>query len=81
MNLKPVVVVWFDAVSYDEWEEIEDAKDLELHTIKTLGFLVHEDETRIIIATSWDVEREAVAGKWAIPKTWLVSMQEITLDI
>ena len=78
--MKPVMVTWFDAVSQDEWAEIQDAKGLELHTIQTLGWLISEDDRKIVMAASWDVEREGVASTWAIPKTWLVDIREINIE-
>jgi hypothetical protein len=79
--MKPVLVVWFDAVSEDSWQDLDDAKRLELHTIHSLGFLVSEDEKKIIIAASWDRDRDGVASHWAIPKTWLLSMKYLDIDV
>lgn len=78
--MKAVLVVWWDAVSEDEWTDLEKAKELEMHTIETCGWLIFEDDRKIIIATSYDIERDAVAGFWAIPKTWLLEMREIDIE-
>ena len=77
--MKAVLIEWLDAVSFDPWEELTEAKKLEPHVIQSLGWLVEEDDKKIIIAGAWDLEREGVASSWAIPKTWLISMKEITL--
>lgn len=77
--MKAVLAVWFDAVSADAWEDLAEAKKLDVHTIHTLGWLIFEDDRKIVVAASWDVERDGVASYWAIPKTWLLSMKEIDL--
>lgn len=75
--MKQILVTWFDAVSQDEWTDIEEAKKLEPHVITTLGWLVFEDEKRLVVSCSHDKEREAVASSWAIPKSWVVEIKEI----
>ena len=77
--MKPVLIEWIDAVSVDEWTDISEAIDLQPHTISTLGWLVTEDDTKVVVACSWDRDREGVAGYWAIPKTWLIFMKEIEI--
>jgi len=79
MKPKAVVVTWFDAVSHDPWEEINDVKDQEVHTIQTLGFLLTEDDRKLVLAASWDQDNESVASTWTIPKTWLLEVKEISL--
>ncbi len=77
--MKAELITWQDAVSEDEWEDIEKAKDLELHTIFTLGFLLHEDDCKIILAHNWDSDREGVSQHIAIPKGWILDRREIDL--
>jgi hypothetical protein len=77
--MKAVLIKWFDAVSFDPWEEIPEAKLIEPHTIHSLGWLLAEDDRKIVIAGSWDIEREGVASVWSIPKSWLLDMKEIDL--
>ena len=78
--MKPVHVTWIDATSDDEWIDKADWKNIHPHTIETFGWLVEELETHVIICTSFDQEREAIAGRWAIPKSWLMQMREIKSD-
>lgn len=78
--MKAVIVKWLDAVSHDPWEEIPDAKQIEPHVIQSLGWLVEEDERKVVIAGSWDIEREGVASIWSIPKNWLIELKEIKVD-
>ena len=77
---KAVLVTWVDAVSHDPWVDIEEIKNQEVHTIHTLGFLLSEDDRKIVLAASWDVDNEHVASTWSIPKTWLMApVKEIDL--
>lgn len=71
------IVKWVDAVSEDSWEEIDEAKKLDLHEIFTVGFLLDQDDSKIIIASSWDKDREAVAQHIAIPLAWIIEMDTI----
>lgn len=77
--MKSVHVTWIDATSDDEWTDKDEWTNIHPHTIETLGWLVEETDTHIIICTSYDEERNAIAGRWAIPRTWLMEMKEINL--
>lgn len=79
--MKAVLITWYDAVSSDEWTEVSEAKTQELATVRTLGWLVDEDERRIIVAPSWDVDNDNVATYWTIPKTWLLEIQDIDVEL
>jgi hypothetical protein len=74
--MRMMLVSWFDAVSEDAWTELDEAKKTKLHLIHTAGFLVSEDDTRIIIGSSWDVERDAIASFIAIPRLWISNIKE-----
>ena len=79
--MKPILVKWQDAVSHDEWEEMEEAKNLDPHTIITLGFLVDENDDRLIVGLNWDEERDAVAQTISIPKAWILSRRFIKVKL
>ena len=75
--MKAVLVTWQDAVSIDEWESMEEAKQTKLHTIHTLGFLIHQDDTTYIVAHNLDLDTQAVSQHMAIPKAWILSVSEV----
>jgi len=77
--MKAVLVTWQDAVSVDAWEDISKAKETNLHTIHTLGFLIHEDEDRYLIAHNIDLDGDACSQHIAIPKTWIIEFKDILL--
>ena len=75
--MKALMVTWADAVTEDAWTEMDEAVKLEPHTIFTLGFLVKENDDCIVLASSWDSEREAVCSSISIPKGWILGRQEV----
>jgi hypothetical protein len=75
--MKKVIVTWIDAVSEDSWTDIEEAVKQECHEQETLGFLIHEDDRKIVVAASYDKQNGKVASFYSIPSTWLVSIEEI----
>lgn len=72
-----VLVSWHDAISDDDWTDIEKARELELPVIKTAGYLIFEDEKKIIVAPTYDEVNEKVASFYAIPKTWLIDIKDL----
>lgn len=78
--MKTVVVTWVDAISDDSWTDIEKAKELQPPVMKTLGYLIHEDDTKVIIAASYDEENEKVASFYAIPRAWLIEIKVLAID-
>lgn len=77
--MKVVFVHWQDAVSEDAWEDIEEAKKSKPHTIFTVGFLVDEDDDRILLALNWDPLGEAVSQTISIPIAWIMDQKEVEI--
>ena len=75
--MKVQLVTWQDAVSEDAWEDIGEAKTLEPHTIFTIGYLLLEDEKRILLTMNWDPDSDAVSQYIAIPKGWILDRKDI----
>lgn len=69
--MKPVLVVWEDAVSDDSWVDSDDRDDLDPHQIHSIGWLLHENANRILIALSLDNTRNGASQRLAIPKAWI----------
>jgi hypothetical protein len=74
--MKPVYVQWKDAVSFDEWT---DGEVPELHVIHTLGFLIHEDKEKIVIAMQVDPDSESRSMEMAIPRGMIVKLKKLKL--
>lgn len=61
-----IQISWIDAVADSGWEEKTKA---EIHHCITVGFLVHETDDAICIASTWsDTETNA---RMHIPKAWI----------
>ena len=75
--MKLVSVTWLDAVSCDSWEPILDARNLKPARMVTIGFLLHEDDDKVVLSASYDEENQSVASTYAIPKSWVLSIKEI----
>lgn len=78
--MKAVFVTWQDAVSVDDWESLEEAQKIKLHTIHTMGFLVHQDDTTYVVAHNLDKDTNAVSQYIAIPKAWIKSVSELPYE-
>lgn len=74
--MNQVQVIWDDARSIDGWIE---QKDIELHLarITTLGFVAKESETILCVAASLDDATQQVSGLMFIPKSCIVSIEEL----
>jgi hypothetical protein len=77
VSMKAVFVTWQDAVSVDQWETLEEAQKIKLHTINTIGFLIHEDEKMYVVSHNLDTDSGAVSQYIAIPKAWIINVQDI----
>lgn len=77
--MKPVLVTWVDAISDDAWTDLKKAKELDCPHQQTLGFLFFENDVKIMVAATIDLANENVASYYAIPKTWIIEIQEINL--
>lgn len=77
--MTPVYVVWRDAVSSDSWERLDEAARLELHEIRTLGFLVSEDDSQLVVALNYDRDGDAVSQCIAIPQDWIVKRRTLRI--
>jgi hypothetical protein len=67
MKLQIVHVRWVDSASLGQWEDLADV-DNEIHMIDTVGLLVHQDSDVMLIASTYDNEREAINAAIWIPK-------------
>ena len=72
-----VAVEWFDAVANDEWLSLDDAISLEPQKITTIGWLIHDDDFKIIVAASKDDDNSQLGNTWCIPKVWTVAIEKI----
>lgn len=71
---------WFDATSVDEWTDIFDLMQAPAHTIKTVGFVINEDEETLCLAMNYDEDAETASCVMYIPKSIITKRHRILLD-
>ena len=67
-----VYVEWWDAEACGGWEKIDDVRKDTLPVIKTLGWLVREDDEMLVIAAAFSEDEINVYLK--IPTLWVKSV-------
>jgi hypothetical protein len=76
--LKPLFIIWEDAVSIDEWTSMSDINIDKPTLIHTVGLLVEENDKRLAVAVNYDDENESVSCVMIIPKNMIIA--RISLD-
>ena len=70
-----VKIVWVDAESYDDWEDVAEKR--ECKEITTMGFLLSDDDKGLSVAMQLDPTNEKVSMTMIIPNHWIVSIVEL----
>lgn len=63
---RAVFVEWEDIQSHEDWNEESEANTT--CTLKSLGWLIEDDDRKIVIAMTYDYENARWANKFAIGK-------------
>jgi hypothetical protein len=72
----PIVYIeWVDAVSDGGWE---DEVKVDIHPVRTIGYLVAETNDGICLAST--VSGEMSNARMHIPKSWIVKRKEVKLE-
>ena len=71
---------WMDATSVDEWTDIYELMEVHGHTIKTVGFLLNEDDENICLAMNYDGEAETASCVMYIPKSIVIKRHRVLID-
>lgn len=72
---KLVYVEWVDAVSDGGWE---DNVKVDIHAVKTIGFLIAETKDGICLAST--ISGDNSNARMHIPKAWIVKRKVIKLE-
>lgn len=67
MTFKLVHVTWVDSENFNSWESL-DALQAELDETHTVGLLVHETLTHLVVAHTYDPATESYNGAITIPR-------------
>jgi hypothetical protein len=71
-------VEWTDAESTEKWDDIADhLKAEELPIIKTVGFIIKETKTFILMCMQVDYKNDVCSMTMKIPKGMIVKREEI----
>lgn len=70
-------VQWIDTMGVGGWKEIDDAKKREPLIINTLGFVIEDTRTKLIIGQSLDKEDRQVDHIMVIPKQCVLNRWSI----
>ena len=75
--MKRVQVLWIDSGAFrsNGWETAEEIIQTKIGTVETAGFLFHEDEDSIYVATSVDADNGHFYGTQVIHKPAIQSMK------
>jgi len=76
--MRKVLVKWVDAVSHDNTVHIDEIKDLLPMPVRTLGYLIREENEFVIVARDlFGVEDDHPSGLITIPRGCLVDMKDL----
>ena len=79
--IKEVKVKWVDSKFYShEWLSAEDASHIDLGYCETYGFLIFENDRRIIIAQTQNIDCETFHNLMIIPRACIKEINESSLD-
>ncbi len=74
--LKVVHITWIDSKVLGEWDVVTELTH-EMEVIHTVGFLVHQDETSYLIASSYDKETESINAAIWIPRACVQTLSPL----
>lgn len=75
----PVIyhVVWFDAVSHDEWDDQESHQKTAPHEIHSVGFCLEDTKEKIVLCLSLDTVSVQASNSITIPAGMVVSYKRV----
>lgn len=72
------LVEWADAFGDPSWTTVDKARTLEPYQVITVGWLLKEDETKIVLSSDLAADGIGVAGVSVIPRDWVRNIYELT---
>ena len=76
---KALLIYWEDPTSYAPWQTIKEASSLSCAEQWSLGWLVHEDKDKLVLALTFADEREEVSDKIVLPQGCIKSRVEVKI--
>ena len=81
-KVNPVVgaklILWNDISGQERpWLTHEEAISLEPILMKTVGYIIHEDDEKIVVCSTMDTEEEHYGNVNAIPRGVILAMRDL----
>ena len=72
--MKPALVTWVDSASVDGWGPLKKRRKEKPVEIWSVGWIVHEDDDRLVMVSHRADETKEAGGTWAIPRACVKSV-------
>jgi hypothetical protein len=73
-----VKIEWLDAMSDDNtWQDLKELKEQKLRPVECVGWILHQDQEKIITISSFDEESQMGGGGTTIPRSCIVRMIQL----
>ena len=79
--MRPVIVLWTDAYSEDEWMNLDSYSPKPETPNVTIGYIVHDQNNYLHVASTIDQDGSNFCGTMAIPHEMIICVASLTLDI
>jgi hypothetical protein len=79
--MKPVIVLWTDAYSEDEWMNLDSYSPKPETPNVTIGYIVHDQNNYLHVASTIDQDGSNFCGIMAIPHEMITYVAPLTLGI
>ena len=74
-----VRIEWLDAMSDDNtWQQIKELKAQNLRPVECVGWILHQDQDKVITISSFDEDTQMGGGGTTIPRCYIVRMTQLT---
>ena len=74
---RAVLVRWTDARGELGWDAVEAAQDMTLAQCVSVGFMVAQDATRVVLCLTLDPETASCNDRIVIPMGWVSGIEEV----
>ena len=73
-----VKIEWLDAMSDDNtWQDIKELKEQKLRPVEFVGWILTQDQEKVITISSFDEESQMGGGGTPIPRSCIVRMIQL----
>lgn len=75
--LTMLLVEWVDATSTDEWTDLEELKAYKPHIVKSVGWLLLDDNKNLYMTLNLDDNSNNASCSIVIPKSCIKKIKEL----